>query len=157
MQNMTEEAVKLKSDLKHTMTARARAEGREEKARDGLRVAKGELWEVKDELEAAQDDLLVARDRLEASQTELQAVKDELQSSQNELRVTREELRATRDELRNKAALLDGARCEASEAVSSIEHLIEECHGLRGDLQRQETLVVQRDGAIASLRDEACT
>ena len=28
---------------------------------------------------------------------------------------------------------------------------------MRGDLQRQETLVVQRDGAIASLRDEACT
>ena len=29
---MTEEAVKLKSDLRHTMTARAHAEGREEKA-----------------------------------------------------------------------------------------------------------------------------
>ena len=28
---MTEEAVKLKSDLRHTMTAQARAEGREEK------------------------------------------------------------------------------------------------------------------------------
>ena len=28
---------------------------------------------------------------------------------------------------------------------------------MQGDLQRQETLVVQRDGAIASLRDEACT
>ena len=28
---------------------------------------------------------------------------------------------------------------------------------MRGDLQRQETLVVQRDRAIASLRDEACT
>ena len=28
---------------------------------------------------------------------------------------------------------------------------------MRGDLQRQETLVVQRDGAITSLRDEACT
>ena len=53
--------------------------------------------------------------------------------------------------------MLDGARREASEAVSSIEHLTEECHGLRGDLQRQETLVVQRDEAIASLRDEACT
>ena len=66
-------------------------------------------------------------------------------------------MRATRDELRNKAALLDGARREASEAVSSIECLTEECHGLRGDLQRQETLVVQRDGAITSLRDEACT
>ena len=28
---------------------------------------------------------------------------------------------------------------------------------MRGNLQRQETLVVQRDGAIESLRDEACT
>ena len=67
MQNITEEAVKLKSDLRHTMTVRARAEGREEKARDGLRVAEGELREVRDKLQAAQDDLLVARDRLEAA------------------------------------------------------------------------------------------
>ena len=41
MQNMTEEAVKLKSNLRHTTMMRARAEGREEKARDGLRVAEG--------------------------------------------------------------------------------------------------------------------
>ena len=32
MQNMKEESVKLKSDLRHTLTARERAEGREEKA-----------------------------------------------------------------------------------------------------------------------------
>ena len=32
MQSMTEEAVKLRSDLRHTMTALARAEGGEEKA-----------------------------------------------------------------------------------------------------------------------------
>ena len=38
-----------------------------------------------------------------------------------------------------------------------MEHLTKECHGLRSDLQRQETLVFQRDGAIASLRDEAYT
>ena len=50
MQNMTEEAVKLKSDMRHTLMAQARAEGREEKARDGLRVAEGELREVRDEL-----------------------------------------------------------------------------------------------------------
>ena len=48
MQSMTEEAVKIKSDLKHTTTARARAESREEKARGGLKVAKVELQEVKD-------------------------------------------------------------------------------------------------------------
>ena len=53
--------------------------------------------------------------------------------------------------------LLDGAHNEASEAMSSIERLTDECHGLRGGLQRQKNLVVQRDGAIASLRDEACT
>ena len=50
MQNMTKEAVKLKSDLRHTSTARVRVEGREEKARDGLRVAEGELREVRDGL-----------------------------------------------------------------------------------------------------------
>ena len=99
----------------------------------------------------------MARDRLQAAQTELQVVREELQSSENELWVAREELQAARDELRNKAVLLDRARREASEAESSIKRLTDECHGLRGDLQRQETLVVQRDGAIESLRDEACT
>ena len=53
MQNMTEEAMKLKSVLRHTSTTRARAEGREEKAREGLRVAEGDLWEVKDGLQTA--------------------------------------------------------------------------------------------------------
>ena len=45
--------------------------------------------------------------------------------------------------------LLDKARGEVFEAESSIERLADECHALRGDLQR--------DGAISSLRDEACT
>ena len=72
-------------------------------------------------------------------------VRDELFTSQSELQGSREELRAARDELRNKTALLDGARREASEVVSSVEHLIEECHRLRGELHRQETLDVQRD------------
>ena len=46
---------------------------------------------------------------------------------------------------------------EASEAVSSVERLTEECHGLRGDLQRQEALVSQKEGVIVELRDKACT
>ena len=41
MQNMTEEVVKLKYDLRHTMMARAPVKDREEKARDGLIAAKG--------------------------------------------------------------------------------------------------------------------
>ena len=43
VQNMTEEAVKLKSDLRHTTSGRARTESREEKVWDSLKVAEVEL------------------------------------------------------------------------------------------------------------------
>ena len=49
VQRMTKEAVKLKFDLKHTTSARARAEGREDEARNSLRVTEGKLREVQDE------------------------------------------------------------------------------------------------------------
>ena len=76
VQRMTKEVVKLKYDLKHTTSARARSEGREDEARNNLRAAKGELREVRDELRAAQNDLLEARDGLQSSQYELQMVRD---------------------------------------------------------------------------------
>ena len=50
VQRMTEEAAKLKSDLKHTTSARAWAEGREDEARNSLRATEGELREVQDDL-----------------------------------------------------------------------------------------------------------
>ena len=53
MQRMTEEAERLKSDLKHTMSARARAEGREDEIQNSLATAEGELWKVRDELRVA--------------------------------------------------------------------------------------------------------
>ena len=84
-------------------------------------------------------------------------VRDELLTSQGELRESKEELRAAKDELRDKTALLDGARREVFEAINSAERLTEECHGLRGDLHQQVTLVAQRDKVIGKLRDEACT
>ena len=60
VQRMTEETMKLKYDLKHTLSARARAESRENAAEDKLR-------EVRDEMRAAQNDLLEARDGLQFS------------------------------------------------------------------------------------------
>ena len=42
--------MKLKYDLRHTTMARARAEDREEKTRDGLIAVEGELREVRDGL-----------------------------------------------------------------------------------------------------------
>ena len=47
-----------------------------------------------------------------------------------------------RDELRIKAMILSRVIQEASKAVSFVEHLTEDCHGLRRDLQRQEALVL---------------
>ena len=157
VQRMTEEAERLKSDLKHTMSARARVEGREDEVRNSLTAAEGELREVRDELRVAQNDLTEARDGLQSAQYELQMVRDELITSQGELRESKKELRAANDELPDKIALLDGARCEDSEAVNSAERLTEECRGLRGDLHQQITLVAQRDEVIGRLRDQAST
>ena len=84
-------------------------------------------------------------------------VRDELLTSQGELRESKEELSAIKDDLRDKTALLDGARREATEAVSSAKRLTEECRGLRGDLHQQKTLVAQRDEVIGRLRDQAST
>ena len=67
VQCMTEEAVKLKYDLKHTSSARSRAKGREDEARNSLRATEDELREVRDELRAARNDLLEARDGLQSA------------------------------------------------------------------------------------------
>ena len=64
-----------------------------------------------------------------------------LRSIEDELRVVKEEFQATKEELCTKAAALDQARREASEAESSVERLAEECSTLRGDLQRQEAMI----------------
>ena len=50
VQSMTEEVVKLKSDLRHTLSARTRAKGREDEAKNSLRAIEVELLEVRDGL-----------------------------------------------------------------------------------------------------------
>ena len=145
---MTEEAERLKSDLKHTISARARAEGREDEVRSNLSGVEGELREARNVLRVAQNNLAEARD-------ELQTVRDELVTSRSELRESKEELRAANDELRVKVGLLDGVRREASEATNSAKRLDEECGGLQGDLHQQITLVAQWDEVIGRLRDQA--
>ena len=45
-QHMTEEVERLKSDLKHTVLARARAESREDEVESSLTAAEGELQVV---------------------------------------------------------------------------------------------------------------
>ena len=168
-QRITEEVERLKSNLKHTMSARAWAESREDEVRSSLTAVEGELLEVRGELQVAQDDLAETRDGLQSAQYELQTVREELISSRGELRESQEELRAVNGELGDKLAQLDAARRkafearallevarrEASEAVSLAERLKEECYGLHGDLHQQITLVAQRDEVIGRLRDQS--
>ena len=49
-QHMTEEVERLKSDLKHTTSARARAKSREDEVRSSLTTTKGELRGVRETL-----------------------------------------------------------------------------------------------------------
>ena len=67
VQRMTEEAEKLKSDLKHTMLACSRAEGREDEVRNSLSAVEGELREVRGELRVAQNDLAETRNGLQSA------------------------------------------------------------------------------------------
>ena len=52
IQSLTDDVLGYKSDLKHTSTTKARAEGREKKAIEGPRSAEDELLVVKEELQA---------------------------------------------------------------------------------------------------------
>ena len=57
-QRMTEEVERLKFDLKHTVSARARAESREDEVRSSLTAIEGELRKVRGELLVVQNDLI---------------------------------------------------------------------------------------------------
>ena len=54
---MTEDVAGYKSDLKHTSNVKVRAEDREKKAIEGLRVVEDELRVVKEEFQAAREEL----------------------------------------------------------------------------------------------------
>ena len=64
VQRMIEKAERLKSDLKHTMSAGAREEGREDEVQNNLTAIEGELRGVRDEPRVAQNDLAETRDGL---------------------------------------------------------------------------------------------
>ena len=167
-QHMTEEIERLKSDLKHTSSARALAERREDEVRSSLTTAEGELREVRGELQVAQNDLVETREGLQSAQSELQLVREELITSRGEQRDLQAELRAANGDLNDKETqleaacrevsegkvLLEAARRESFEAVNLSERLGEECHGLRADLHQQVSVIAQRDEVIRQLRDQ---
>ena len=168
-QHMTEEIERLKSDLKHTSSARARAERREDEVRSSLTTAEGELREVRGELQVTQNGLVETREGLRSAQSELQLVTEELITSRGEQRDLQAELRAANGDLNDKETqletarrevsegkvLLEAGRRESSEAVNLSERIGEKCRGLRADLHQQVSVIAQRDEVIRKLRNQA--
>ena len=168
-QHMTEEVERLKSDLKHTSSARARVESREDEAWSSLTAAEGELQEVRGALQVAQNNLIETQEGLRSTECELQLVREELIISWGKLRDIQVELRAANGDLNDKVTQLEASRREASEAKVLLEttrresseasnlaeRLNEECRGLRADLHQRVSLVAQRDEVIRQLRDQA--
>ena len=120
--------------------------------------------ELRARIQSLTDDVLGYKFDLKHTSTVKARVEDRekkaiegLRFVEDELRGVKEEFQATKEELCTKAATLDQACREASKAESLVERLAEECSTLRGDLQRREAMISQRDGVIAELRDEACT
>ena len=165
---MSEEVERLKSDLKHTTSAHARAESREDEVRSSLTATEGELREVREVLQASQNDLNEAREGLKSAECELLTVREELITSRGELRDLQVELRAVNGDLNDKKAQLEAARREASECKVLLEtvrresseaanlekRLNEECRGLHVDLHQRVSLASQRDEVIRQLRDQ---
>ena len=166
---MSEEMERLKSNLKHTSSARARAESKEVEVRSSLMTAEGELRDARSEFRALQSELAEYQEGLKSIQGELQLAREELIISRGERRDLQAELRAVTNDLNNQEAqleaarrevseskmLLETARREYSEAANSSERLGEECHGLRADLLWKIDMVAQRDEVIRQLRDQA--
>ena len=57
IQSLTDDVLGYKSDLKHTLTVKARDEDREKKAIDGLRSVEDEQRVVKEEFQATREEL----------------------------------------------------------------------------------------------------
>ena len=116
IQSLTEDVVKHKSDLKHTSTAKARAEDREKEVREGLRVAKDELRVVKEELQAAREELCtkaVALDRVRREASEAESSVERLT----------EECNALREDLQRQEALVsqrDGVIAELRDEACTL-------------------------------------
>ena len=98
IRDLTEELVKHKSNLKHALKARARAEDREKKARKDVKVAEDELRLAREELQVVKGDLC-------AKVTTLDRVRQEPLEVGNSVESLMEKIRKLRMDLERQEAL----------------------------------------------------
>ena len=88
----TKDVAGYKSDLKHTSTAKVRAENQEKKAIEGLRVVEDELRVVKEEFQATMEDLCTKAAALDRACQEASEVESSLERLAEECSVLRGDL-----------------------------------------------------------------
>ena len=92
IQSLTDDVVGYKFDLKHTSTAKARAENREKKAIEGLRVVEDELRVVKEEFQATREELCTKAAALDRARREASKVESSVERLAKECNALRRDL-----------------------------------------------------------------
>ena len=116
IQSLTDDVMGYKFDLKHTSTVKARAENREKKAIEDLRVVEDELRVVKEEFQATREELCTKAAALDRARRE---------ASKAESSVERlvEECNALRRDLQRREAMVsqrDGVIAELRDEACTL-------------------------------------
>ena len=113
------------------------------------------MAETREGLQSAQSELQLVREELITSRGEQRDLQAELRAVTGGLNEVEKQLEISRREVLEGKVLLETARRESSEAVSSSRRLSEECCGLRTELHQRDSMIAQMDKVIRQLRDQA--
>ena len=105
--------MKHKSDLKHTSTAKARAEDREKKAIEGLSVVKDELRVVKEEFQASKEELCSKAAALDWARQEVSEDESSVERLAEECNVLRGDLQRQEAMVSHRDGVIEKLRDEA--------------------------------------------
>ena len=113
------------------------------------------MAETREGLQSAQSELQLVREELITSRGEQRDLQAELRAVTGGLNEVEKQLEISRREVLEGKVLLETARCESSEAVSSLGRLSEECRGLRIERHQRDSMIAQMDEVIRQLGDQA--
>ena len=99
--------MKYESDLKHTTTAKAKAEDKEKKAWGELRVAEDKLRAVRDELQVVRDELHMVQDKLHIKATTVSRVIQEASEAVSSAERLTEEFHGLHEYLQRQEVLVN--------------------------------------------------
>ena len=110
---MTDDVLGYKFDLKHTSTAKARAEDREKKAIEGLMFVEDEPQVVKEEFQAAREELCTKATTLDRARREASEVESSVERLAKECNALRGDLQRRKAMISQRDGVIAKLRDEA--------------------------------------------